>query len=100
MVHNCNGAIYLDPLADSDTSPRSKEWRLIHDEKIEALQSIAHEAAGEALLVCYEFKSDLARLLHAFPKGRVMKTDKDIEDFIAGKIPMLFLHPKSGFKHE
>ena len=96
LVHNCNGAIYLDPLADSDTSPRSKEWRLIHDEKIEALQSIAHEAAGEALLVCYEFKSDLARLLHAFPKGRVMKTDKDIEDFIAGKIPMLFLHPKSG----
>ncbi len=91
-----NGAIYLDPLADSDASPRSKEWRMVHDEKIEALQSIAHEAAGEALLVCYEFKSDLARLLHAFPKGRVMKTDKDIDDFKAGKIPMMFLHPKSG----
>lgn len=91
-----NGAVYVDPLAENDESPRAKEWRLVHDEKIEALESIMHEAAGANLLVCYEFKSDLARLLKAFPKGRVLASQKDEDDFKAGKIPMLFLHPKSG----
>lgn len=91
-----NGAIYVDPLADNDESPRAKEWRMIHDEKIEALESIVHETAGANLLVCYEFKSDLARLVKAFPKGRVLKSQKDEDDFKAGKVPMLFLHPKSG----
>lgn len=91
-----NGACYVDPLAEDDTSPRSKEWKHIHDEKLMALESIVHETAGAPLLVCYEFKSDLARLLKAFPKGRVFKHDADVEDFKAGKIPLLFLHPKSG----
>lgn len=91
-----NGACYVDPLADSDDAPRAKEWKEIHDVKLEALDSIYHEAAGAPLLVCYEFKSDLARLLKAFPKGRVFKTDQDLEDFKASKIPIMFLHPKSG----
>lgn len=91
-----NGACYVDPLAEDDSSPRSKEWKHIHDEKLLALESVAHETAGAPLLVCYEFKSDLARLVKAFPKGRVFKHDADVEDFKAGKIPLLFLHPKSG----
>lgn len=91
-----NGAIYVDPLADGEDHPRAKEWRHIHDGKIEALESIVHETMGAPLMVCYEFKSDLARLIKAFPKGRVLKTEKDENDFKAGKIPMLFLHPKSG----
>lgn len=91
-----NGAIYLDPQADGDDHPRAKEWALIHNEKIEALESIRQETAGANLLVCYEFKSDLARLLAAFPQGRVLKTTKDEDDFKAGKVPMLFLHPASG----
>ena len=91
-----NGACYVDPLVEDDTSPRSKEWKQIHDEKLQALESIVHETAGAPLLVCYEFKSDLARLVKAFPKGRVFKHDADVEDFKAGKIPLLFLHPKSG----
>jgi SNF2 family DNA or RNA helicase len=91
-----NGACYVDPLAEDDSSPRSKEWKHIHDEKLMALESIVHETAGAPLLVCYEFKSDLARLQKAFPKGRVFKHDQDVEDFKAGKIPLLFLHAKSG----
>lgn len=92
----CNGAIYVDPLADTDDHPKAKEWRRVHDEKLDALESIAHETGGAPLLVCYEFKSDLARLLKAFPKGRALKTEDDENDFKKGKIPMLFLHPKSG----
>jgi SNF2 family DNA or RNA helicase len=91
-----NGAIYLDPLVEDDSSPNSKDWRMIHDEKLDALESIVHETAGANLMVCYEFKSDLARLIKAFPKGRVLKSQKDEDDFKAGRVPMLFLHPKSG----
>ncbi len=90
-----NGACYVDPLAEDDTSPRSKEWKHIHDEKLMALESIVHETAGAPLLVCYEFKSDLARLLKAFPKGRALRNSQDEDDFADGKIPLLFVHPKS-----
>lgn len=91
-----NGAVYVDPIADGDDSPRAKEWRHVHDEKVEALQSIVHETAGATLLVCYEFRSDLARLEKSFPQGRAFKTQIDEDDFKAGKIPILFLHPKNG----
>jgi len=91
-----NGAVYVDPLADSDQHPRAKEWRLIHDEKIEAMESLVSELSGAPLIVSYEFKSDLARLVKAFPKGRVLKTHRDEEDFKMGKLPLLFMHPQSG----
>lgn len=100
-----NGACYVDPLADGEDNPRAKEWRHIHDEKIEALQSIVHETNGAPLLVAYEFKSDLARLLKAFPQGKALVTTRDEDDFKTGTIPLLFVHPKSaghgidGFQH-
>lgn len=90
-----NGAVYVDPLAMTDSDPRSKEWRAVHDEKIEALEDIIGEAGGAPVIVVYEFRSDLARLLKAFPKGRHLATDKDEQDFKAGRIPILFAHPKS-----
>lgn len=95
LLQLANGAVYVDPLCEMDSSPNSKEWRLVHDEKIEALESIVHETAGAPLLVAYEFKSDLARLTRAFKQGRVLRTTQDEDDFKAGKIPMLFAHPKS-----
>jgi len=91
-----NGAVYVDPLAEDDTSPRSKEWRVVHDEKLDALESIVSEANGMPVLVSYQFKSDLARILKAFPKARVLDADPQTEaDWNAGKIPMLLAYPKS-----
>ena len=52
-----NGAVYLE---DGET------WRVLHDEKLDALASLADET-GEPILVPYHFKSDLARLLARFP---------------------------------
>jgi SNF2 family DNA or RNA helicase len=95
LLQLANGAIYLDPLTEDDSSPKAKDWKTIHDEKIDALESIAHETGGAPLLVAYEFKSDLARLIKAFPKARALETTQDEDDFKAGKIPMLFAHPKS-----
>lgn len=91
-----NGAVYIDPVADTDQHPRSKEWRAVHDEKLDALESIVSEANGMPVLVSYQFRSDLARLRAAFPKARVLDSDPSTEaDWNAGKIPMLLAHPKS-----
>lgn len=96
IVHNCNGAVYLDPDADADTHPRSKEWREVHDAKLQALESIIEEANGMPVLVSYEFKSDVARIRKAFPKARMLDDNPETEnEWNAGKIPILLAHPKS-----
>lgn len=90
------GAVYVDPLAEDDSSPRSKEWKEVHDEKLQALDSIVSELNGAQVLVVYEFRSDLARLRKAFPKARVLDTQQDEDDFKAGKFQVLLLHAASG----
>jgi len=83
-----NGAIYTDD--------KQSAWAETHAAKIDALEDIVEEAAGMPVLVAYQFKHDLARLLRAFPKGRALDTDPQTEaDWCAGKIPVLFAHPKS-----
>jgi len=82
------GAAYTD-----DTR---KNWTETHKVKLEALESIIEEAAGMPVLVAYNFKSDLARLLKAFPQGRHLdKSPGTIKDWNAGKIPVMFAHPAS-----
>lgn len=91
-----NGAVYVDPNADSDEHAKSKEWKEVHDVKIQALEDIVEEAAGAPVLVAYHFKSDLARLKAAFPKGRALDANPGtIAAWNAGKIPILFAHPAS-----
>jgi len=90
-----NGAVYVDPAAEGDSHPKAREYVEVHDQKIEALQGIIEEAGGMPLIVAYQFKSDLARLLKAFPKGRHLHTEQDEDDFKAGRIPLLFTHPAS-----
>ncbi|VEI61615.1 DEAD/DEAH box helicase [Serratia rubidaea] len=82
-----SGAIYTD-----DTGA----WSEVHDAKLQALDSILNESGGMPVLVAYHFKSDLARLLKAFPKGRQLDADpQTIRDWNAGKIPVMFAHPAS-----
>jgi len=82
-----NGAIYYD---------HSLNWEPVHNAKIEALESLIEEMNGMPLLVVYFFKSDLARLKKAFPRGRAFTTDEKTETaFKQGEIPILFIHPDS-----
>ena len=85
-----NGAVYLEGEGSE------KQFGEIHKAKLEALDSIIEEANGAPVLVAYHFKSDLARLKKAFPRGRHLDANpKTIEDWNAGKIPLLFAHPAS-----
>lgn len=82
------GAIYVDK--------ETKEWKEVHDEKLQALESIVEEAAGMPVLVSYHFRSDLVRLQRAFPRGRVLDTKPStIRDWNSGQIPIMFAHPQS-----
>ena len=82
-----NGAVYTD---------EHGTFEEIHRAKLEALESVVEEANGMPVLVAYHFKSDLARLQKAFPRGRVLDADpKTIRDWNAGKISVLFAHPAS-----
>lgn len=82
-----SGAIYTD---------EQGHWSPVHDLKIQALESIIEEAAGMPVLVSYHFKSDLERLLKAFPSGRHLdKNPNTIRDWNKGKTPVLFAHPAS-----
>lgn len=82
-----NGFAYVD---------EAKNWKDIHDVKLQALEEIVEEAAGMPVLVAYHFKPDLVRLKKAFPQGRELdhnpQTQRDWND---GKIPVLFAHPAS-----
>lgn len=82
-----NGAVYTG---------EGGAWMDVHDEKLQALESIVAEASGAPILVAYHFKPDLARLSRAFPKGRVLDNDPGtMRDWNSGKIPILFAHPAS-----
>ena len=83
-----NGAIYTDEAGS--------KWSEVHDAKIQALESVIEEAAGMPVLVAYHFKSDLARLLRAFPQARHLDSDpRTVRDWNAGRIPVLLAHPAS-----
>lgn len=87
-----NGAAYV---GDPD-APGPRQWVEVHDAKLQALESIVAEANGMPLLVGYQFKSDLARILKAFPQARELDDDPQTEDdWNAGKIEMLLAHPQS-----
>lgn len=85
----CNGAVYDE----------NKNTIEIHDAKINALEEIIEENKNECILVAYNFKSDLKRLLNRFKTAIVMdKEGSQIKDWNAGKIKLLLCHPASSGK--
>ena len=92
LVHNCrqisNGHLYTDDEAN---------YEVIHDEKLEAVDELLEQLVGECVLIWYEYKSDLSRLLERFP-GEVLtaKSPADIIDrWNARQIPILYVHWQS-----
>jgi len=90
-----NGAVYVDPAADGDEAPRSKEWKEVHDEKLMALDSVIEEAGGMPVFVVYEFKSDLARILKHVKGAVDIGTATGMQAFMEGKAVIGCGHPQS-----
>lgn len=85
LLQMSNGAVYTE---DRDVIQ-------IHDKKLEVLEELIEEANGEPVLVFYNFKHDLDRILKRFKEVRILDTDQDIKDWNAGKIKILLAHPAS-----
>lgn len=90
-----SGAVYV---TDADGEPTG-DWELIHNEKLDALESIYEELNGAPLLVAYYYRHDRERILKKFPEavalGKGKTATRNIELWNQGKIPMLLAHPAS-----
>lgn len=87
LLQYSNGGMYTD---------ENKNWSEIHTEKLDRLQEIIEDNPNENLLVAYNYKFDLERLLKRFPGARVLdKEQSTIDDWNAGKIKLLLAHPAS-----
>lgn len=98
-----SGAVYegaVDPLTGI---PRlEKKWHHIHDAKLDELDELLESLQGKQVLIAYEFKHDLERLLKRYPDtpyiggGTSGKEGERLEnEWNAGNIPMMFLHPQA-----
>lgn len=86
LLQIANGFVY-----DENKTP----YR-VHTAKLEALQEIYEAQKGHNnLLVFYNFQADKDAILTAFPEARLLDNDQDVQDWNAGKIPMLLAHPAS-----
>lgn len=87
LLQFSNGAMYTDDVGN---------WSEIHKLKIDALAEIVEDNQGENILVAYNFKTDLERLVKKFPDAVVMdKKGEAIARWNNGEIKMLLIHPSS-----
>lgn len=85
LLQMANGAVY-----DEDR----RVWK-IHEVKLDALEDLVEAANGQPVLVFYAYKHDLQRIKDRLPSARELQTEKDIEDWNSGKVPVMLAHPAS-----
>lgn len=81
----CNGGLYVDDDVMSMLRGRKRETLVMHDLKTDYLEEVVNELNGQPLLVAYQFKHDLERLIARFGKRLRYFTDnarhnKELED--------------------
>ena len=88
LLQLSNGAIYTQHPA----------WKELHRHKLDALLEL-HTATENPMLIAYAYLSDKDRIATLLNKAkanwRYMDTEKDAEDWNAGKFDRLVLHPAS-----
>jgi hypothetical protein len=68
--------------------------------RLEVLADIVDEMQGQPLIIAYEFREQLAMMLKRWPTmawigGGSKDDDRTIDDWNAGRVPLLGLHPAS-----
>ena len=88
LLQFANGAVYDE----------EKVYHNVHNLKIWALEEIVEQAQGKPVLVAWTYRHDRDRIMKHFRKLKPvqMKTDQDIDDWNAGKIKLMLMHPASG----
>ena len=84
LVQLASGCIY----ADNDDIVR------IHDSKLDVLEDLIEAQNGNPVLIAYWYQHERIRIMERFD-ARELKTDKDIKEWNAGKIPIALIQPSS-----
>ncbi len=87
------GAVYLEGGAT---------WEVFHDAKLDALEALVEELAGEPLLVAYNFDHERVRILERFPDAVVIKggmsagqTQVALAAWNSGLAPIMLVQPQA-----
>lgn len=85
LLQLANGAVYDE----------EKDVHFVHDEKLDALEDLIDQANGKPVLVFYNFKHDVDRILTRFKDAVKLETDEHFKKWNKGEIPILLTHPAS-----
>lgn len=105
MLQFCNGAVYLDGEMQNhgtddeyflkDDGIKGKQWKEVHHAKLDALGDIIAEAQGEPVLVAYNYKHDLQRILKRFKQVRTLDSLEVENQWNRKEIEVMAVHPAS-----
>lgn len=85
LLQFCNGAVY-----DED-----KNYHVVHDAKLDALEEMIESLNGSPVLVFYCFKSDIERIKARIKNTVKLEGTKEIDRWNKGEIEVLLAHPAS-----
>lgn len=80
------GAVYLED---------GVQWVEVHQEKLDALEELVEATGDDPLLVSYQFKHELERLLRRFPDALDLSKADNMAAAMAGKGKLWLGHPAS-----
>ena len=84
LVQLSSGCIYTD----------NGNTKLIHNRKLDALEDLIEAQNGKPVLVAYWYQHERDRIMARFD-ARDLRSDQDIADWNAGKIPIALIQPSS-----
>ncbi len=69
-----NGGMYL--------MPGAPDWESVHDAKLEALDDIIEESAGQPVLIIYQYQHDAHKILKKYPDAVWLSSKTSEADFL------------------
>jgi len=93
LMQLANGIVYN---TEGNEGAKEKVEYAFHRAKMDALHNLVDEYQGQPLLVSYEFRSDVARIMKEMSFARLFDDKEETEDaWNRGEIPLLLVHRQS-----
>lgn len=86
----------LIQMASGGVLDDEKKSQVVHEQKLDALESLINESGGENIIVVYNYVHEAKMIQERFPHAVKFTSKKDEESWNAGNIPLLLLHPQRG----
>lgn len=87
LLQYASGAVYTE----------HPVWQEFHTVKLEVLDDIIQEAEGRPIIVAYNHRHELERILRRYPEARQMdKRGEVVDEWNRGEVPLLVMHPAAG----